>query len=143
MALPLFAEIERWITEHGSAAVLKERVALAADQFAALQRRLDLAHHRIVELEKELAELKELVRNATPPLAAGNGVTPGNHEVQFEKAAGALFKREAGGGYEDAVYCPRCRAITSEFAGNWDCSCGWYTDFGGQSLSGIISKLPA
>ena len=37
MTLPLLGEIERLINEHGSAVILKERLALAAEQYAALQ----------------------------------------------------------------------------------------------------------
>ena len=40
MGIPIFSEIEKLINEHGSAAILKERLSLAADEYAALQRKL-------------------------------------------------------------------------------------------------------
>ncbi len=39
MGIPGLSEIERLITEHGSAAILKERLALASDQYSALEKK--------------------------------------------------------------------------------------------------------
>ena len=36
----IFDSIEKLITEHGSAAIIRERLALASDQYAALERQL-------------------------------------------------------------------------------------------------------
>ena len=40
MAIPLLGEFERLINERGSAAIMKERLSMANDQYAALERRL-------------------------------------------------------------------------------------------------------
>lgn len=43
--------IEKLITEHGSAAILKERIELAKEQYTALEAKLSAAESRIKELE--------------------------------------------------------------------------------------------
>ena len=45
--------IEKLINEHGSAAILKERIALANDKYAALERKLLDAESKIKQLESE------------------------------------------------------------------------------------------
>jgi predicted nuclease with TOPRIM domain len=54
----LFADIERLITEHGSAAILRERLALLADQAKAQEKVLADSQRRIGELEQERSQLK-------------------------------------------------------------------------------------
>jgi len=49
----LFDGIEKLITEHGSAAILKERIALVQDQYAALEKKLADSEFRAKELESE------------------------------------------------------------------------------------------
>jgi DNA-binding transcriptional ArsR family regulator len=69
MAIPLLGEIERLINEHGSAAILKERLALANDQYNALEGKLADAKARADELatdnerlRRELTEAREQLR---------------------------------------------------------------------------------
>ncbi len=51
--------IEKLITEHGSAAILKERIALANDKYAALEKKLSDSELRVkqLEMEKQVFEL--------------------------------------------------------------------------------------
>lgn len=44
---------EKLINEHGSAAILKERIALANDKYAALEQKLSASEPRAKELESE------------------------------------------------------------------------------------------
>jgi uncharacterized protein involved in exopolysaccharide biosynthesis len=55
MPISLFGNIEKLITEHGSAAVLRERITLAQEKYAALERKLADAKE---EHAKELKQLK-------------------------------------------------------------------------------------
>ena len=55
MPLSLFGNIEKLITEHGSAAVLRERITLAQEKYAALEKKLAEVKE---EHAKELKELK-------------------------------------------------------------------------------------
>jgi predicted nuclease with TOPRIM domain len=57
MGIPGLAEIERLITEHGSAAILKERLALASDQYSALEKKLTESKLRNKQLQSENARL--------------------------------------------------------------------------------------
>jgi hypothetical protein len=53
-----FDSIEKLITEHGSAAILKERIKFAADQYAALERKSVEADVRNANLQAENQTLK-------------------------------------------------------------------------------------
>ncbi len=58
----LFDSIERLITEHGSAGILKERLSLAADRHAALER-------ENADLKRRLADSENVIaRSGHPPL---------------------------------------------------------------------------
>ena len=58
--------IERLITEHGSAAILKERIGLANDKYAALESRLKDAESRCETLSTENARLAARVAELEP-----------------------------------------------------------------------------
>lgn len=68
----IFAQIERLITEHGSAEILRERLGLAADQSAALEQKLaeceserDSQQRQVAALKQEVANLKKMVATQT------------------------------------------------------------------------------
>ena len=72
--------IEKLINEHGSATILKERIALAEDKHAALERRLSESEVRVKQLESEKQavesdnlELKEKVRGLVAQLDERHG----------------------------------------------------------------------
>lgn len=53
MGIPIFSEIERLINEHGSAAIMKERLELAKEQYAALEKKLADAEARATKAEAD------------------------------------------------------------------------------------------
>lgn len=61
MGIPVLAEIERLITEHGSAAILRERLGLASEQYAALEKKVAELQAEKERLESENSELKQKV----------------------------------------------------------------------------------
>jgi predicted RNA-binding Zn-ribbon protein involved in translation (DUF1610 family) len=63
MGIPFLADIERLITEHGSAAILRERLSLAAEQYAALERKVAELESENTKLNSENSELQQQVRN--------------------------------------------------------------------------------
>lgn len=72
--------IEKLINEHGSAVILKERIALANDKYSALEIKLSEAELRIKELESEKEgfefdnfKLKEEVASLAEQLAKRHG----------------------------------------------------------------------
>ncbi len=51
MGIPFLGEVEKLINEHGSAAILKERIALANDKYAALEAKVADLTAKIAILE--------------------------------------------------------------------------------------------
>lgn len=68
MAIPFLNEIERLINEHGSAAILKERLALANDQYSALEGKLADAKARVDELARDNERLRQELGEAREQL---------------------------------------------------------------------------
>lgn len=56
--------IEKLINEHGSATILKERIALANDQYAALENKFQASTLRVNELESENRSLRQNLEKA-------------------------------------------------------------------------------
>ena len=129
----LFADIERLITEHGSAAILRERLALIADQARAQEKQLAESQRRVADLEQENAQLKTKLAAAA-------------RADEFVEHRGALFKRKADGGYHQAVYCPLCHKPTGSLIDEmvYSCTeaCGWVGTFTPRQLPKIMSELP-
>ena len=50
--------LEKLINEHGSASIMKERIELANDKFAALERRLSESEKRVEQVEREKQTLE-------------------------------------------------------------------------------------
>ena len=55
---------EKLINEHGSAVILKERIALANDQYSALSLKLSLCESRVVEIDGENKQLRLSLEHA-------------------------------------------------------------------------------
>lgn len=80
MGIPGLSEIERLINEHGSASILKERLALASDQYGALEKKLSEANLRNEQLQSENASFRldfekaqEKIRNLEEKLIEHHG----------------------------------------------------------------------
>ena len=58
MTMPILDEITKLIDEHGSANILRERVALAKDQQAAQEKRVSLLTIEIDQAKTEIARLR-------------------------------------------------------------------------------------
>lgn len=65
MTIPILGEIEKLINEHGSAVILKERLALAADQYAALEGKLEACESTNGNLKNEVKRLESDLKKAT------------------------------------------------------------------------------
>lgn len=55
---------EKLINEHGSATILKERIALANDQYAVLEKKFEASALRVSELESENKALRQKLETA-------------------------------------------------------------------------------
>lgn len=81
--------IEKLITGHGSAAILKERIALASDQYAALEKKSNDLQAENERLKLDLVDCKKQWRAVEEKLAHG-----GNHEKYVcDYCASAHLKR--------------------------------------------------
>jgi len=112
--MDLFGPIEKWITEHGSAGILKERIQLLKDQYEVIEKERDGLKSDNDKLRREVARLQKMVPS---------------HE--FELIRGLLWKLE-GEGYEPAPYCPKCKGLMEEFPRQvhwWCSSCQFSTNW--------------
>ena len=99
-----FDAIEKLITEHGSAAILRERITQLREQFAlateretGANKRAEIADVRAKNLEAELHDARAEIQRLKP---AG-----------FVESMGVLWKRTATG-FEPYPYCKGCPAPT-------------------------------
>ena len=117
------------IVEHGSAVVRGDHIELLREQ-------LRLVDKRVAELELENSDLKA-------KLAGAERKTMTEEFVEYR---GALFKRNATGGYHLTVYCPNCRRVAGTIDEHFPYSCAgcrWAVEFTPHDLPDIIKKLPA
>jgi hypothetical protein len=119
----------------GNASVLRERLSLAKDQAEALEK-------KVKELEKENANLKE--ENLQLSTELKTALDARAVEDAFVPHRGALFKRDAKGGFHQAVYCPNCRTVVGaleDFMPYCCDGCGWNSSFKGRDLRNILFVL--
>lgn len=124
--------INDWITEHGSAAITRDHLALWRDKAQILEK-------ENIRLQEESTQLKELCSRLQGELKAK--ARAGN----FFEYRGAAFKFMAGGGYEKAVFCPECHRAMFSLAGAlpYSCErCNIHVDFTGNELAGVMRELP-
>lgn len=132
---------EKLITEHGSAAILKERIALANDKYAILE-----AENKILCTENEAlrlvnGELKEQVWALEEELSHISSLS------EFVEESGALFKRRENGEWDYTPYCPTCKtAMVSpgrhELYVCGKKSCGQRASFDYLHVNDAVSRLP-
>ena len=125
----IFAEIERLITEHGSAAILKERVAFLRDQFDVLTSENNVLKEEIksikfntTSLEKQIQGLnkdnKNLEINNSNLESQLNDLHTGNPEKhscdhcgssRLKRSGSKVIKKLAGIPIKGAIYiCEEC-----------------------------------
>lgn len=77
--------LEKLINEHGSAAILKERIALANDKYAALERKLSECATAKVKLESEKEALRLDLEEATVEIQNLKKLTEHSHGQHLEE----------------------------------------------------------
>lgn len=116
--------LEKAINEHGSSAILKERLALAADQFKQLEQENQNLKSLNADLEKKVAELTREIEAKTIP-------------DRFTEHRGILLMRGPGGEFDPDAYCPSCKIVMSSLGGQmpFTCSkCGFRANLNGREL---------
>jgi len=88
--------LEKLITEHGSAAILKERIALANDKYAALERKASELEGVNIRLTRENDDLKEKLRNYEGQTAqrGGGGIDEVGQKLLLLLARGGDLRKE-------------------------------------------------
>jgi hypothetical protein len=120
MAADLFVRLEKLITEHGSAAILKEHVALLRAKMELMEKDAASAAEKIMRLETDNKRLSALAKQADT--------------AEFRSYRGLLWKPE-GRGYEPSPYCPRCKMPLGQWPPGaeqtWACTdkCGLVVDW--------------
>jgi hypothetical protein len=96
MKIPILAELEKLIVEHGSAEVQGKHIAQLRDHIERLEEEKEALEKAVAKLSTDLAEaIRELSRHTTP-----DGYLDWN---------GVLIKRLPDGGYSDTPFCPTCK----------------------------------
>lgn len=84
--------IERLINEHGSAVILKERIALANDKYAALEQKLAASELRTKELESENQGLRVDLEKAKIEIQNLKKLTEQAHGSRLEEIKEKLLQ---------------------------------------------------
>jgi hypothetical protein len=101
---------------------LLERLELAKDQYAALERKVTELSSEVERLSHEKELLRQKVQKSSVP-------------DEFVRHNGVLWRR-SGVGFEPAPYCPKCKIVMFDFPPGaymfWNCSgcqmtAGWHT----------------
>lgn len=125
MKFSLLDQIEKLINEHGSAVILKERLALADDRFSDLQAE-----------NANLANLVENLQSQNSVLSEQNEELQENlqkleSDMQFKNQFvnhGGLLWKHFDGKFETTPYCKKCTLPMYDADNEWICThCGHAT----------------
>jgi hypothetical protein len=128
MSLNPIALLEKAVNEHGSSAILKERLDLIKDTLAKVVNEKADLEIELANAKKEIERLKALVPNA-----------------KFVEYGGVKFKRKPSGGFEKTVYCPSCEVGMATISGaNMPFVCGKcnsLSGFNSNELNSILKEV--
>jgi len=98
----LLENIQILINEHGSSAVLRERLLLLREQIEKLTNEITDLNKKLSDSQAEIVKLQKQLSEKTA-------------SEEYVEHKGALFKRKSSGGYDSTVYCPLCRVPLASF----------------------------
>ena len=134
MSFPLLDGIEKLINEHGSAVILHERIALAKDQYAALERQVRESLESIATLRVKLEfETNEHEKTKTELMRLKE-----EHEEEIRIYKAIEFRKGKRTGGKWMAFCPKCHVpaeggdigVYRENFARIVCTagCGWIVD---------------
>lgn len=128
----LVKELQNLINEHGSASILRERLALFKDKVSELEEKCRYLQKTLADSQVEIAGLRKQVKEKSVV-------------EEFTEHMGALFKRKTpGGDYHPTVYCPGCRMPLGSMEKFFPYACDRCKvelDFNGHDLPRILKEL--
>ncbi len=127
----LLADLQNLLNEHGSASILKERLALFMDKVAKLEAEKRDFVEALADIQIQNTKLhKQLKTQAVAD--------------EFTEHRGMLFKVNPLGGYHQAVFCPSCRMPMGTLTEDMPLFCGRcdiQSIFNSQELPLILKEL--
>jgi hypothetical protein len=140
-----FPFIEKLINEHGSAAILGQQLALAKDEFSALERQVGEFQAKIAKLEAQL----EIERTNHNEIKHELQRLKDEHSEEIRIHKLVEFRRGIRTGNKWTAFCPKCHlpVTDSQYFGRWiiKCTggCGWMTPVVGLDIGNLIKELDA
>ena len=130
--MSLFGELQKLIEEHGSASILRERLAFWQDRLEALEKEKTQLETKLAFCEAENAKLRLQT-------------TARQEAEEFVEYKGALLKVKTDGKFHEAIFCPKCKLSTSP-KGDWpydfyECVCGWRSTLSRYDVSLYFNQL--
>lgn len=99
----IFFELEKLVNEHGSAVILKERIAFAREQNETLE-------EKIKTLEKEIVALLTVAKTKDDKIEMlESSLRAFTEEERFKKFKGLLWRYDENGGIDPKAFCPKCK----------------------------------
>jgi len=127
----LFDAIDKLITEHGSATILRERLAQLREEFESLQQKYDWLKAEHQEVKGSNHKLREQLEQKSVP-------------DQYTEFRGVLFRRLPNGQIQPDAYCPDCKIPMTSLGGVLPlrCSkCHRLASFTGNEIHAVVSQL--
>jgi hypothetical protein len=88
--------LEKIINEHGSAVILKERIALANDQYAILEKKFEASALRVAELESENKALRLNLEKEKAEVENLKGITEKSRNARLDAVKEKILVLLAG-----------------------------------------------
>ena len=104
----LFDSFEKIINEHGSAVILKERIALASDKHSALEQELSVSELRAKGLESENKSLRLYREEAQTQIRNLEEQLANFHANALTLKFGVYWNKDGN------PFCPKCKTPTSQ-----------------------------
>jgi hypothetical protein len=104
----LFDGFEKLINEHGSAVILKERIALANDKYVALEQKLSVSELRTNNLESENQSLRLDTEKAHAQIRNLEEQLAESHLNALTLKYGVYWDKDGN------PFCPKCKTPTSQ-----------------------------
>ena len=129
--MDLVNALDKLITEHGSATILRDHLALVRERAQALEKENTDLKKRVTELEKLSSDLASQLQSKK------------KHE-EFVEYRGAAFRRLPDGSFDHTALCPHCHKGMTSLMGQlpYRCGkCGHSASFKEHDLSAIVDTV--